>query len=58
MGLSRIGVVGILIRAKQIGKIASLAEELERLRQQGGFWLSEQIVQQALESVGERRGTE
>lgn len=53
LGLSRTGVVGILIRAKQKGIIRSLRMELNRLQTQGGFWLSEQVFRAAIEAVGE-----
>jgi hypothetical protein len=45
--------VGVLIRAKREAKIVSLKQELERLRNEGGFWLSEHLVQRALQAVGE-----
>lgn len=46
--------VGVLIRAKQEGKIESLRTELDRLRGPGGFWIEESLYQQALQSVGEQ----
>ena len=53
LGLQVTGVVGVLIRAKREAKIISLRQELERLRYEGGFWLSEHLVQRALQAVGE-----
>ena len=41
-GLSITGTVGILMKAKNEGKIASLEEELEKLRE-SGFWLSNKL---------------
>jgi len=52
--LSKTGVVGILIRAKLEGKVHSLQEELDALRQRGGFWIAEDLYRRALESVGEQ----
>lgn len=51
--LPKTGVIGILIRAKIKGKISSLRTELERLRQDVGFWISEDLYEQALKAVGE-----
>jgi predicted nucleic acid-binding protein len=52
-GLRKTGVIGILMRAKLQGKIGSLKKELDRLREEAGFWIDEQLYQRALESVGE-----
>jgi len=52
-GLQKTGVIGLLIRAKVEGKLPSLREELDRLRQEAGFWISENLYQQALKAVGE-----
>jgi hypothetical protein len=52
-GLQKTGVVGLLIRAKVEGKLPSLRQELDRLRQEAGFWISENLYQQALTAVGE-----
>jgi len=52
-GLRKTGVIGILMRAKLQGKISSLKEELDRLREETGFWIDEQLYQQALREVEE-----
>ncbi len=54
--LQKTGVIGLLIRAKIEGKLPSLREELDRLRHEAGFWISENLYQQALEAVGEGSG--
>jgi uncharacterized protein len=46
--LGKTGVVGILIRAKLQGMIPSLRQELERLRLEGGFWISDELILKAL----------
>lgn len=53
MGLPMLGTVGILIWAKQHGLIASLKEQLDRLINQGGFRLGQQLYGRALLQVGE-----
>lgn len=55
LNLPKIGTVGILINARQFGKIPSLSDELVRLRQ-NGFSLSQTVVDTALLQVGEYRG--
>jgi len=54
LGLPKIGSIGILINARQTGKIASLGAELALLRQQG-FSLSQSVIDAALRQVGELR---
>lgn len=52
-GLVKTGVVGLLVRAKRETKIASLKEELDRLRDKAGFWIDDSLCQAALRAVGE-----
>ncbi len=52
-GLAKTGVIGILIRSKRYGHIASLKAELDKLREPGGFWIDEPLYQRALSVVGE-----
>lgn len=51
--LNKTGVVGLLIRAKNEQKIASLKEELDRLRDDAGFWLHDDLYQEVLHAMGE-----
>jgi len=51
--LLKTGVVGILMRAKQKGKVHSLQAELDKLRHQAGFWIEDGLCHQALRAVGE-----
>lgn len=51
--LKVMGVVGLLIRAKQLGFIAEVRPLLDRLRQEAGFYLGEQIYQHALKLANE-----
>jgi predicted nucleic acid-binding protein len=52
-GLRKTGVIGILIRAKLKRKVVSLREELDRLRNEAGFWIGDEVYQHALHEVGE-----
>jgi len=52
-GLSKTGVIGILIRAKREGEIDSLRAELDRLQEPGGFWIEDRLYHRALVAVGE-----
>jgi predicted nucleic acid-binding protein len=51
--LKTTGVVGVLLRAKQEGHIASLRRYLERLEQEAGFWLGASLRRRILELAGE-----
>ncbi|MCX7924848.1 MAG: DUF3368 domain-containing protein [Fimbriimonadales bacterium] len=53
IGLSYTGTIGVLIRAKYSGLISQLKPELDNLRLQGGFWISDRLYHQILNSVGE-----
>ena len=52
-GLHKTGVVGLLNRATLEGHLPSLRQELDKLRTEAGFWMSENLYRQALETVGE-----
>jgi uncharacterized protein len=54
-GLNITGVIGILIRAKREGMIPSLREELDKLRDEAGFWIGDDVYRNALCSSGEER---
>ena len=51
--LSKTGIIGLLIRAKQAGYIESLKPELDKLLHQGGFWIEKKLYDRALNAVGE-----
>lgn len=52
-GIQVIGVLGILIRAKEIGLIDAIAPLLELLINQVGFWIAENTRQRILKMAGE-----
>lgn len=49
-GLNITGVIGILIRAKREGRITSLREELNRLRNEAGFWIGNDVYKKAFQA--------
>ena len=51
--LKMTGLLGILLRARKSGKIASLSEKLDALRHTG-FWLNAGLTDRLLYEVGER----
>jgi predicted nucleic acid-binding protein len=48
-----LGTVGVLIWARKVGKLMSLKEQLDALREQGKFRISQAIYERALHEVGE-----
>ena len=52
-GLAIVGVVGVLIAAKQKGLVESIKPLLMRLQDEAGFRLSATVQKAALEAVGE-----
>lgn len=53
MGLNPIGVLGVLIRAKQNGTIPSVKKILVKLREEAGFYLGDELIQGILSEIGE-----
>ncbi|MCU0521895.1 MAG: DUF3368 domain-containing protein [Anaerolineae bacterium] len=53
LGLTVTGVVGILLRAKREGTIASLRKALVELETRAGFRIADGLVQQALLAADE-----
>lgn len=53
MGLNPVGVLGILIRAKDEGEVKSLKEVLEKLQREAGFYLTDKLLKEILSDVGE-----
>jgi uncharacterized protein len=52
-GLAIIGLVGVLILAKQRGLLSSVGPVLERLEKEAGFRLSDSLKADALRAMGE-----
>ncbi len=51
-GLKVTGSIGILVKAKQRGLVANLADCLLEMRRKG-IWISDELIRQALVAVGE-----
>ena len=53
MGLKVLGTVGILLWGKKTGKLVSLREQLDALRFQGKFRISQRLYDRVLREAGE-----
>lgn len=53
LGLQTMGVVGLLVRAKQQGFLAQVQPQLDALRQQSGFYLSQSLYDHGLRLADE-----
>ena len=52
-GLKPMGVVGVLLLAKQRGLLPAIRPSLDALRTDAGFWLGDAVYQLALQKAGE-----
>ena len=52
LGLNKIGTVGLLLKARQMGLVPAIRPDLERLHRQG-FSLSRAIINAVLQQAGE-----
>lgn len=53
LGLTAIGVLGILLQSKRAGLLPSIRPVLKQLEDEAGFWLGSGVVKQALSQAGE-----
>ena len=53
LGLRTIGIIGVLIVARQTGRVESLAAEIARLRTEAGFFVDRALEIRVLDIVGE-----
>ena len=53
LGLERIGLLGILLQAKQRGLVPEVKPLLDALRADAGFWVKESLYRRTLELAGE-----
>jgi predicted nucleic acid-binding protein len=52
LGMQKVGTLGLLLKAKQIGLLAAIRPDVERLRRQG-FSISQAVVNAVLVEAGE-----
>ncbi len=55
LGIRCVALTGLLVRAKQLGRVASIRDLLIKMEQRGGLYLSESVKQEALRQAGEWR---
>lgn len=53
LGLKTVGVLGVLLTAKKHGRISSLKNAMTALRNEVGFFISDDLYRQILEQAGE-----
>ncbi len=53
LGLEPIGVLGVLLRGKRDGAVASIREAMQALKRDAGFFLADELVDQILAEAGE-----
>lgn len=53
LGLQPIGILGILLMAKNRGKLESVKNEMQKLRHEAGFFIEESLFQRILLEAGE-----
>jgi len=53
-GLTTIGLVGVLMKAKELGLIPKLAPILIQLKDHAGFWIGKRLLDSVLKEAGER----
>ena len=53
MGLTPIGVLGVLLRAKKSGDITSVRDVLIKLKNTAGFYITDSLMNSILSEIGE-----
>lgn len=53
LGMNKIGTIGILLKAKEVGYLEAIREDIERLRDKG-FSISQRVVDVILEQANEK----
>ena len=53
LGIRRVALTGLLVKAKQLGHVRSIRDLLERLERRGGLYLSDAVKEEAFRQAGE-----
>lgn len=53
-GLRVTGVLGVLLRAKEEGRVGNVESLLKNLREEADFWISDALWKDVLRRAGER----
>jgi predicted nucleic acid-binding protein len=53
LGITMTGTLGVLLKEKRAGRLFSMREEMDRLVNDAGFFISGRIRQSFLEAAGE-----
>src|SRR5438128_2789145 len=53
LGIKCSGVLGLIVRAKQLGRLSSVRDTIEVLEKRGGLYLSDVVKAEALRIAGE-----
>jgi hypothetical protein len=53
LGVTYMGLIGVLVQCKQRGLIPQVRPVIDALRLQAGFWISDALYQRVLHDAGE-----
>lgn len=54
LGIRSLGVLGMLLQAKRLGKLQEVRPHLDALRERAGFFLGDRLYRDVLEQAGEK----
>ncbi len=52
-GLQTVGLIGVLLKAKEVGLVEKIKPLLDELEEQAGFWISPKLKRHVLRDIGE-----
>jgi predicted nucleic acid-binding protein len=55
LGLRFIGLLGVLVKAKEKGYVKEVKPVMDRLKKEAGFWIDEKLYRYILETVEEKK---
>jgi predicted nucleic acid-binding protein len=54
MGLTAVGILGVLLRAKRAGTLESVESTMRALQDEAGFYVADDLFDAVLREAGER----